>query len=480
MDAEALLNPFFLLQRHADDNPKGVWARTADETVTNAEAVVSAKKLAYEMRRLGVKVGDVVALWLPDRLSILFSLAVLHEGAVSTIIPDGWVPEGDLQVQWLFTGRDEPGPPGATVIKVDQGFLQRVEENPYGISAFDGQLEMIRIVFSSGTTGMPKAIAVGSPASQRVAMASLEMWAQGSPHLNLMDTGTSWGVSEFFMSGRAGVPYLAVGGASQADIVRVAEQNAVVTIMGSPAQVAALVDELEAQGRTLPTVQSVVTTGTVMPPGLAERIQRVMEGCLIAGMYASTEAGVAALRQYHSDDPYDAGQIMPGTSIEIVDDDDQVVADGVVGRIRYRSVTMVDRYLGNPEASSRSFKDGWFYPGDLGFIRPDGGLSLAGRDAEVLNAGGVKVDPNRLDHFALRNPKVQDASSFEYETSSGVQAVGIALVADDDIDVDELVAQLKAEFSTAAPSLVARVGSIPKTRNGKPLRRQLAESYKGS
>ena len=140
---------------------------------------------------------------------------------------------------------------------------------------------------------------------------------------------------------------------------------------------------------------------------------------------------------------------------------------------------MADRYLGNAEASARAFKDGWFYPGDLGFIRPDGGLSLAGRDSEILNAGGVKVDPNRLDHFALTIPGVRDASSFEYETSSGVPAVGIALVADDDIDVNGLLADLKAEFSTAAPSLVARVDAIPRTRNGKPLRRQLAEEHQG-
>jgi acyl-CoA synthetase (AMP-forming)/AMP-acid ligase II len=141
---------------------------------------------------------------------------------------------------------------------------------------------------------------------------------------------------------------------------------------------------------------------------------------------------------------------------------------------------MVDRYLGDPGATARSFKDGWFYPGDMGLIRPDGGLTLAGRDSELLNAGGVKVDPNRLDHFALQWAGVQDACSFEYETASGVNGVGIALVTEEDLDVAALVADLKSEFSTAAPTLVARVDAIPKTRNGKPMRRQLAETYRGS
>jgi long-chain acyl-CoA synthetase len=481
MDAEAPSNPFSYLELLASAKPKGIWAKTPDATVTNAEAVEKAKKIAYELRRLGVQRGDIVALRMADRLGIVFSLAVLHEAAVSTIVPDGWVPGGDLTVRWLLTTRDDVvGPPGATVVHVDQEFLQRIEENPYGIKPVDGPIEMIRIVFSSGTTGSPKAIAVGGPTAQQTAVGSLEAWAVGSPHLNLMDTGTAWGASEFYMSGYAGIPYLSVGGAPQAEIVRVAEENAVRRIYGSPAQVAALVDELERQGRTLPTVEAVVTTGTIMPPGLAERVRRVTEGGLVHGMYGSTEGGSAAIRRYESDDPYDAGQIMPGSTVEIVDDDDLVVPDGTIGRIRYRSFTMVDRYLGDPAASAKSFRDGWFYPGDLGLIRPDGGLTLAGRDAELLNAGGVKVDPNRLDQFALQRAGVQDACSFEYETASGVQGVGIALVAEDDLDIPALVADLKSEFKTAAPTLVARVETIPKTRNGKPMRRQLAESYRGS
>src|SRR5690606_4523233 len=162
------------------------------------------------------------------------------------------------------------------------------------------------------------------------------------------------------------------------------------------------------------------------------------------GNYGSTEAGGATARLYESDDPFDAGHVVPGSVVEIVDEDDQTVADGVVGRIRHRSVGMVHEYLGNAAATARAFSDGWLYPGDLGFIRPDGGLTLTGRESEVLNAGGVKIDPNRLDHFALQNPKVSDACSFQYLANSGIQQIGIALVTEDDVDVQALVADLKA------------------------------------
>lgn len=80
-------NPFLYLQANADASPDAVFAQSPDQVLTNAEAVVYAKKVAYEMRRLGVKAGDVVALDLPDMLSIVFTEAVYHEGGVSTVLP---------------------------------------------------------------------------------------------------------------------------------------------------------------------------------------------------------------------------------------------------------------------------------------------------------------------------------------------------------------------------------------------------------
>lgn len=98
----------------------------------------------------------------------------------------------------------------------------------------------------------------------------------------------------------------------------------------------------------------------------------------------------------------------------------------------------------------------------------------------MLNAGGVKIDPNRIDHFAVQHPDVVDACSFDYEAASGVRQIGLALVTNDGFDVQSLVAGLKAEFGHAAPSLVAHIDSVPRNAMGKPMRRVLADKYKGS
>ncbi len=473
------MNPFLYLQSNADNDPRGVFSRSADQAVTNAEAVVSAKKLAYEFRRLGVKPGDVVVLDLPDHLSILFTEAVYHEAAISTVLPDGYITDDVFRVNWVFSSRTPAPQRGARVVNVDSRFLQRVGENPYGITPRDEPIDILRIAFSSGTTGTPNAI----PLTRKALLSfddALDTWFEGDPFLVLMDMGTPWGFGGFYLSVKGGRPFLSVGGAAPDAIVRIAEEHSVTSLKGSPAQIAGFVDELEAQGRTLPSIETVWFGGTVMPPGLAERVRRATDGCDIFSMYGSTEATIATSRLYESDDPSNAGQILPGSLVEIVDEDDRVLPDGTAGRIRHRSPGMVHEYLGNAEATARAFRDGWFYSGDLGFIRPDGGLSLTGRESEVLNAGGVKVDPTRLDHFAMGNADVMDACSFEYQASSGLKQIGIALVTGDEIEVHALIADFKAEFGTAAPTLVARVDSIPRNAMGKPMRRTLAEKFKES
>jgi long-chain acyl-CoA synthetase len=470
-------NPFLYLQANADTNPGGVFAQSADQILTNAEAAVYAKKIAYEMRRLGVRAGDVVALDLPDMLSILFTEAVYHEGGVSTVLPDGFVADGAFQVDWIFSRKTPTPQKGAHVVIVDSRFLQKVDQNPYGISPSEVPVDVLRIVLSSGTTGTPKAIAMGR--DMEVAMdAALASWSRSGPHLVLMDIGSARGIGELYLSVKGGRPFLSVGGASPDAIARIAAQNSVRSMKGSPAQLAGLVEELEATDRTLPSVEKVFFSGTSMPPGLASRIRRVTEGCTVYSNYGSTEAGGIAVREYNSDDPFDAGRISPGTRVEVVDEDDTVLPDGEQGRIRVKSPGMAREYIGNPEATRHSFRDGWFYPGDLGVIRPDKGLTLAGRESEVINAGGVKIDPVRLDHFALQFSGVTDACSFGYETGSGLLQIGIALVVEDDFDVQALVSALKLEFGSAAPMLVARVDAIPRTTTGKPVRRTLAERYK--
>lgn len=468
-------NPFHHLRRNAETNPRGVFSQSAEQVTTNADALVAATQIAFELRRLGVRAGDIVSLDLPDQLGLLFVEAVYHEGAISTMLPAGYPDADALPVAWTFTTRPD-GPRSGTVVEVDAAFVRRIEENPYGIRPSDAPLDVLRIMFSSGTTGTPKAIAVGT-AFHDAMMPALPAWFSGGRILNLMGTATAGGFGEFFLSVAGGEPYLSAGTSLPIDLLRLIDAREVRVLKGSPAQVHSLVAEAERQGRGLTAIDRVAISGGTLPPTLAARIQTITDGCLILITYGSTEAGAASGGLYSIDQPTAAGRVIAGSIVEIVDDADEPVPAGTAGRIRHRSHTMAAGYLADPVATTLAFRGGWFYPGDRGILGDDGTLTVLGRENEQVNAGGIKLDPVTLDHVALKHPGVRDACGFAAPTTTGIDRIALAIVADDDIDRQSLIAMLRTEFGSAAPTLLARVTQIPRNAAGKPLRSELSARY---
>lgn len=482
MNAIQSTNPFRYLHENATANPSGVFFESLEQKVLNSEALASARGVAAEFRALGVQPGDLVVLDLPETLSMLFTEAAFHEAAVSAVLPRGYSADGAFSIDWIFSGAT-PAPEsqgGARVISVDGEFLRRVEQHTADIAPreYDSEQSIARLVFSSGTTGQPNAIAISIAAMEFHSANALATWMQGDPFLLFLPTSTAMGFYGFYISAKDGRPFWSVEAGNPDNIVQLAVRSRATSLKASPAQIAGFLDALDARRQTLPDVQTVQIVGTVMPPALSARMRAAAEGCEIYNLYGSTEATLATVRYYESDDPFDAGHVFEGSIVQIVDEHDNELPQGEIGRIRHHHPYMVHEYVGNPVATSEVFKDEWFYPGDLGFFRTDGGLTLAGRASEVLNAGGVKIDPTQLDLFAIANPLVLDAASFGYETSSGVTQIGIALVTEDGLDVQALVRDFSARFGSAAPKLVARIDVIPRNAMGKPMRPTLAAQFR--
>ena len=104
----------------------------------------------------------------------------------------------------------------------------------------------------------------------------------------------------------------------------------------------------------------------------------------------STEGGALGLTRIESSEDLGSHAIVPGAVIQIVDEADRPLLPGNMGIIRVRPIEGLNGYLDDEETSRRFFRDGYFYPGDLGDIRPDGRLVLHGRTTSTINLGGEK------------------------------------------------------------------------------------------
>ena len=339
---------------------------------------------------------------------------------------------------------------------------------------YESDESICRIVFSSGTTGIPKPVAFSVDMIERRTPIATGFWMNTLPFMSLLDIGTISGFTTFYSSVMNGHTYL-VPGTPTHNLEQI-NKHKVTSIKASPSQIAELAREINLSGIETPTLEIIQSVGSILPSQVAKAARKAT-GAKIYNVYGSTETGVVTIRSEDSDDPFDAGKIVEGARLQIVDTFDNPLSIGEVGVIRYQRAFQANGYFRDPDASTLAFKDGWFYPGDIGSLSADGQLRLAGRSSEIINAGGVKIDPAKVDEAALEVTGVQDVAGFGCEDEMGVTQFVIAVVPGIDFNADRLIEKLQLEFGSARPSTILTVDEIPRNVMGKPLRSQLASQY---
>ena len=259
------------------------------------------------------------------------------------------------------------------------------------------------ILFSSGTTGEPKAMVVGhrrfSAKLDQIdgeigfedgtrSLVPLQLnfaFAQWVAQITLRHGGTVHLRRRFDAAGLLGD--LADGGIDRAPFV--------------PTMLRAMLAELG--GARHPWTGHMMSGGEVLPAVLARRLRRAFPGVRLWDVYGMTECGTGDF--YVRPEDYDAaaGSIgRPGKGIDY-----RLAADGELAlRSRYHMLG----YLDAPELTAASYDaDGYFLTGDLARERPDGFVELIGRAKELIVRGGHKISPLEVERLYLEHPDVGNA-----------------------------------------------------------------------
>lgn len=173
---------------------------------------------------------------------------------------------------------------------------------------------------------------------------------------------------------------------------------------------------------------------------------------------------------------------VPYTYIKIIDDNKEIVPLGKKGEIAIKSPSLIGGYLGNPEATKRSFLDGWLLTGDIGMFDEDGFFYYIGRRKYMLKVGGVSVFPEFIEYLMLRHP--------------AIEAVGVIGVKDPEKgEVPIAYVKLKEEYrekitesdllkwckenmaSYNVPRKIVIKERLPMTATGKVIREELIKEH---
>jgi acyl-CoA synthetase (AMP-forming)/AMP-acid ligase II len=255
----------------------------------------------------------------------------------------------------------------------------------------------VAIVFTSGTTGVPKGAQFCHRQLAFVTRTDVgDSWGGGTRTF----TGTSFAHLGFMtkLEGnlrRGGTTHVmerwSAGGA-----LRLIAEHRMATVAGVPAQLALMLRHPDFDRFDVSSVRFVVVGGGPLTPGLADEIRQRF-GAQLATRYSCTEAGVG-LGTAFGDPPEDAvesvGRPHPSVELAVLDADDRALPSGSTGAVCLRSPAVMSGYWRDPGATALAFTaDGFVRTGDLGVVDDRGRLRLAGRSKEMYVRGGYNVYP---------------------------------------------------------------------------------------
>ena len=165
-----------------------------------------------------------------------------------------------------------------------------------------------------------------------------------------------------------------------------------------------------------------------------------------------------------------AGRPVWCVDLRIVDENDKPVRVGEVGEIICKSPLATHGYYKNPEATNASFRDGWFYTGDLGYFDEEGYLFVAGRKKDMVKSGGISIYPLEIESVIYSHPDILEAAVIgvpDRQWGEALKAV-IVLKQGAKITEEELQRFCKDRLSSyKVPKSVDFVSSLPHTEVGK-------------
>lgn len=512
---------YSLARRHATERGSAYALRDGARRLTWSALVAWTDAVAADLHGAGLRRGDRVSIWLPNRLeNVIVLLACSRNGYVCnpSLHQNYTVAEivtllSRIECRALFA---QPGW-GADAATADifaraqeLGHVKRVYALP-GLCATDAQLpaashpmpmpsqaqrvtgpapsthpdQIAYLAFTSGTTGAPKGVMHSDNTLLANGRAMVADWFMTERTVLLTLSPMSHHIStvaleQVLVAGCELVIHDPSTGVAALDWI---EETGATYVMGVPTHAMDLLDELSKRGaKRLGAVKVFYMAGAPIPSETARRLMAL--GAKPQNVYGMTECGS---HQYtRPADPMDVitstcGKSCAGYEIRLwqSDNSDLEALPGEVGEIAGRGGLLMLGYFNNQTATESSFNSsGWFLSGDLGRFDENGNLEIIGRKKDLIIRGGHNIHPAHIEEYAHRHPGVKKAAAFGVADARLSEKVCLAVIAQDKPPgADEILQHLACEGLSKfdMPEYFVVVQEFPLTASGKILKRELVQ-----
>ncbi len=332
-------------------------------------------------------------------------------------------------------------------------------------------------LYTSGTTGAPKAVLHSHNTLNRVAQMSAREAGAGSDDITLMPSpvthisGYSGALEKPFVTGARVVLMERWDGAEAVELI---DRYGVTSTVAATPFLSELCAQARLAGRTLPTFRRFACGGAAVPADLVLAANAALAHPCAGRVYGSSEVPLVT----HAFDPVTHGDAAARTDGRLVDYEVRIVDEagaacpiGSEGEILARGPSMFLGYADPDQTAQAITPDGYFRTGDLGTLSADGAICITGRKKDLIIRGGENISAVEIEDALLRHPAIADAAVVAMphpRLGEGICAflVGRDTALPDDADISAFVlAQGLARQK--CPERIEWVDTLPRTASGK-------------
>jgi acyl-CoA synthetase (AMP-forming)/AMP-acid ligase II len=476
------------------------FVRAGDRTWSFRELDDLADRFAGRLRTAGVRAGERVAVMMGNRVEFVIAVhAVSKLGAASVLLSPAWkAAEVDHAVG--LTGPVHAVADGTAVglLRERIGGVTDVEDPPLASLPAAGGLppggpsaggpvaetEEAVLVFSSGTTGLPKAVrhthrSIGHATAHWCDVLDLgedDRFQVATPPSHIL------GLLNLLAAASAGATVRLHARFDLEELLRRVESERMTLEMAVAPIALALANLANLEDYDLSSLRYIMWGATPVTETVARTVTR-RSGVRWLPAYGASEVPVISCNPVRDPDAWrldSAGLPPKGVELRIADLDTGTILDaGEVGEIQVRSPSRMAGYL-PAEADRDAFVDDWYRTGDVGWLEPEGWVHLTDRSKEMIKVSGFQVAPAEIEAVLLGHPAVLDCAVFGLPDERAGELPVAAVQADparpvSGAELQQLVADSLARYKQLRH--VVFVDAIPRLPSGKALRRQLRDEW---
>ncbi len=492
-----------------------------DKKVSFAEVTERVNRLANGLLNLGVKPNNTVALLSdnsPEFIEIFFAR---HElGAVeltlnTRLTPNEWARQIDeCQATTLFVGKDQIEK--INLVKSDlKGVKNLVAisgtspdmidyEKLISLSRSDqpnidieiSEYKLCRIVYTGGTTGVPKGVMLSR---------SADMAQMRNMLVNLVSDLTPQDIflglqpmyhavrPFFFPCWMRGVTHVVVPDFYPKTVFDTIEKEKVTVIKTVPTVLVRLISDPEVRKRDLRSLRTIIYGGSPMP------VEKLKEAISIFGQvfvqnYGQSESAMTVCFLSKNDhvvqgDPQrvarlaSVGRPYSWVEMRLVGDDGKEAVPGGYGELVVRGDHNMMGYLNKPEETNKTLRNGWVHTRDIGRMDEEGYVFLVDRKGDMMISGGENVYPGEVEQVLYQHSSVMEACAFGVPDEKWGESVTAAVVLKigKNVTEEDLINFCKQRLASyKCPKNILFYDNLPKSAMGKILRRELRAPYWGA